>query len=86
MLACRILGHRFRFRADGRSMRWECARGCGAGGSKEYASAEDARRYALGLERDAVADRGPPLIAALPLRLVRRARARHRASEGADGS
>jgi hypothetical protein len=78
VLACRILGHRFRFRAEGRSMLWECARGCGAGGSKEYATEEDARRYALGLERDAVADRGPPLIAALPLRLLRRAFARRR--------
>ena len=78
MLACRILGHRFRFRAEGPSMLWECVRGCGAGGSKEYATSEDARRYALGLERDAVADRGPPLIAALPLRLLRRALARRR--------
>jgi hypothetical protein len=78
VLACRILGHRFRFRAEGRSMLWECARGCGAGGSKQYATPDEARRYAAGLERDAVPDRGPPLIAALPLRLLRRARGRDR--------
>jgi hypothetical protein len=78
MLACRILGHRFRFRAEGRTMLWECARKCGAGGSKQYATADDARRYALGLERESAPDRGPPLIAALPLRVVRRALARRR--------
>src|SRR5256885_2339121 len=32
MLACRLLGHRYRFRAEGATMRWECARACGAGG------------------------------------------------------
>jgi hypothetical protein len=78
VLACRILGHRFRFRAEGPHMLWECVRGCGAVGSKEYGTAEDASRYALGLERDAAPDRGPPLIAALPVRLLRRAFARRR--------
>ncbi|HEY3613518.1 MAG TPA: hypothetical protein VGK92_07430 [Gaiellales bacterium] len=78
MLACRILGHRFRFRAEGPLMLWECVRECGAGGSKRYATDEDARRYALGLERDAAPDRGPPLIAALPVRLLRRVRGRRR--------
>ena len=76
MLACRILGHRYRFRADGTAMLWECERGCGSGGSKQYSSAEDAARYARGLERAGEPDQGPPLIAALPLRLVRRLRAR----------
>jgi hypothetical protein len=78
VLACRILGHRIRFRAEGAELHWECLRGCGAGGSKRYVTAQDASRYARGLERDAAADRGPPLIAALPLRLVRRLRARRR--------
>ena len=74
MIACRVLGHRYRFRADGPTMYWECTRNCGAGGSKRYASAEDANRYAAGLERDG----GPPahgrapLISTLPLWLLRR--------------
>jgi hypothetical protein len=34
MLRCRLLGHRFRFSADGSTMRWDCERGCGAGGEK----------------------------------------------------
>jgi hypothetical protein len=76
VLACRILGHRFRVRAEGPEMLWECARGCGAGGAKRYGTEAEARRYALGLEREARPDRGPPLIAALPLRIVRRLRAR----------
>src|SRR5581483_6080310 len=45
-LACRLLGHRYRFRAEGATMRWSCAR-CGAdGGAKQYATAEEAARYA----------------------------------------
>jgi hypothetical protein len=76
VLACRILGHRFRFRPDGATMLWECSRGCGAGGSKQYATPEEAARYARGLERESEPDRGPPLIATLPLRLLRRLRAR----------
>jgi hypothetical protein len=79
MLACRLLGHRFRFRANGSTLRWECLRGCGAGGSKQYARPEDAERYARGLERETgAADRAPPLVAALPLRLLRRWRAPRR--------
>jgi hypothetical protein len=77
VLACRLLGHRFRFRADGATLRWECLRGCGAGGSKRYERPADAERYAHAFEREAgAADRAPPLVAALPLRLLRRLRAR----------
>jgi hypothetical protein len=57
-------------------MRWECSRGCGAGGAKTYASADEASRYARGLERDrtpAGEGRAAP-ISTLPLRLVRRLR------------
>ena len=52
MLACRLLGHRFRFAADGPTMRWSCERGCGAGGEKRYDSAEDATRFAAAFDRE----------------------------------
>jgi hypothetical protein len=57
-------------------MRWECSRGCGAKGSKLYATADEASRYARGLERDRVAagEGRVPFMATLPLRLIRRAR------------
>ena len=45
VVACRLLGHRYRFRAEGETMRWECARDCGASGEKVYATAEEANRY-----------------------------------------
>ena len=73
MVACRILGHRYRFVADGRTMRWKCQRGCGAGGEKIYTSASDARRYASAFDRedrDNVGRRAP-LIGLLPLRIWR---------------
>ena len=72
-LACRLLGHRYRFRADGKAMRWSCAR-CGTpGGVKEYATAEEASRYARAFDREDREDIGrrAPLIAGLPLRLWR---------------
>jgi hypothetical protein len=73
MLACRVHGHRFRFRADGPTMRWECARGCGAGGSKEYGSALDASRYARAFDREDRADLGrrAPFLGMFPLRIWR---------------
>jgi hypothetical protein len=76
MLRCRLLGHRFRFSADGRTMRWDCARGCGACGEKRYATAAEAERYATAFEgeRERVGRRAP--VSALPLRLVRAARRR----------
>ena len=57
-------------------MYWECTRNCGAGGSKRYASAEDANRYAAALEGDRgpIAHRRTPLVSTLPLWLVRRVR------------
>ncbi len=45
-MRCRLLGHRWRFRAEGETLRWSCERGCGAGGEKRYDSAERAQRYA----------------------------------------
>jgi hypothetical protein len=54
-------------------MVWECERGCGEGGSKQYASAESAERYARAFDKRDGADLGKraPLIGLLPLRLWR---------------
>lgn len=61
-------------------MRWECARGCGVGGSKSYPSAEDAERYARAFDREDRDDLGrrAPLIGLLPLRIARALRQRRR--------
>jgi hypothetical protein len=61
-------------------MYWECQRGCGAGGSKRYASAEDARRYARAFDREDREDLGrrAPLFGLFPLRLLRAFRERGR--------
>jgi hypothetical protein len=73
VLACRVFGHRYRFWAEGGTMRWECSRRCGDTASKQYASAEDAARFARALDRedrDTVGRRAP--LSLLPLRLARR--------------
>jgi hypothetical protein len=71
-IRCLVLGHCFRFDSDGTMMHWNCERGCGAGGSKRYRSADDARRYAASFDRADRADLGrrAPL-GLLPLRLAR---------------
>ncbi|ORV99034.1 hypothetical protein [Mycobacterium kyorinense] len=72
---CRLLGHRPRFRAEDRTLQWECERGCGqAGGSKTYPTAEEARRYAAAFDRTGELGKRAPLIGLLPLRLWRKAR------------
>jgi hypothetical protein len=77
MLACRLTGHRPRYRSDGATMHWACARGCGASGSKRYATADDARRYAAALNReDSEAFGRRPLLSMLPLKLLARSRPR----------
>ena len=54
-------------------MRWECERGCGAGGEKSYASAADAQRYARAFNRRDSDDIGRrPTLSLLPLWLGRR--------------
>jgi hypothetical protein len=74
MRACRILGHRFHFRAEGDTLVWECERGCGAGGSKRYATAADAERYAAAFDHRDASDIGKrPLLSLLPLWLARKA-------------
>jgi hypothetical protein len=78
MLRCRLLGHRFRFSSSGATMHWTCARGCGASGSKRYGSAAQARRYGAAFDREDREDIGrrAPLVAGLPLRLLRAVRRR----------
>jgi hypothetical protein len=77
MLACRTFGHRFRFWADGETMCWECERDCGAGGSKRYASPQDAARYAQAFDREGPSDVSKrPLLSLLPLALAQRLAAR----------
>jgi hypothetical protein len=78
MLACRVMGHRFRFRAEGETMRWECQRGCGAGGEKTYPTAADAGRYSQAFDREDPQDLGhrAPLVGLLPLRIARAMRQR----------
>jgi hypothetical protein len=72
-LACRVFGHRYRFAADGATMRWTCER-CGTlGGEKAYESPGDAERFARAFDREDRDDLGrrAPLIAGLGLRLLR---------------
>jgi hypothetical protein len=78
VLACRLLGHRYRFSADGATLRYACERGCGAGGQKEYATAAEAARYAAAFDREDRDDLGrrAPLVGLLPLRLLHRLRRR----------
>ena len=77
MLVCRLFGHRYRFTADGSTMRWRCER-CSAGGAKVYASEHETRRYARAFDREDRDDLGrrAPLIGLLPLRIWRRLRHR----------
>jgi hypothetical protein len=74
MRTCRLLGHAYRFEADGRTMRWGCER-CGEeGGSKTYATPAEAARYARALDRRDAEDMGKrPLLSLLPLWLARKA-------------
>jgi hypothetical protein len=84
VIACRVLGHRHRFRADGATMTWACERCGGGGGSKTYATAEEASLYARGFDREDREDLGrrAPLVAGFPLRIARVLRER-RAKRGA---
>jgi hypothetical protein len=68
---CSVFGHRYRFTAEGATMRWTCERGCGAGGAKGYATAAEATQYAAAFDRE---DRGEvgrraPFLGMFPLRL-----------------
>jgi hypothetical protein len=88
VLGCRVFGHRYRFRAEGTTMRWDCERGCGAGGSKEYASLEEASRYAVAFDKEDRSEVGrrAPLLGMFPLRMwwtLRRREERARARRSA---
>jgi hypothetical protein len=74
VIACRLLGHRLSFWADGEVMRWECERDCGLVGEKAYPSAADAQRYARAFDRRDSDDVGKrPTLSLLPLWLGRKA-------------
>jgi hypothetical protein len=79
-LSCRLLGHGYRFRAEGATMLWSCQRGCGAAGVKTYNSEVAAARYARAFDRpDApVAGHGFVPLSLLPLRAWRLLRDRRR--------
>lgn len=73
VLACRVLGHRYRFHAEDCLLRWQCARCAAPGGSKRYSSAAQAHRYAVAFDRrdaDTLGERAP-LLGLFPLRLWR---------------
>ena len=70
-IRCRVAGHLYRFRAEGSTMRWECAR-CGAiGGHKTYSDPEQAERFAKAFDRRDADDIGrrAPLLGMFPLRI-----------------
>jgi hypothetical protein len=80
VVGCCLLGHRFRFTAEGDTMNWRCVRDCGTRGAKRYPTATDAARFAAAFDREDRADLGrrAPLVGLFPLRLARALR-RHRA-------
>jgi hypothetical protein len=59
-------------------MRWSCARGCGAGGEKGYATAAEAARFARAFDREDREQLGrrAPLVGLFPLRLMHALRSR----------
>ncbi len=73
-----MFGHRYRFRAEGAVMRWECERGCNAGGSKTYASPTQARHFAAAFDREDRDELGrrAPLLGMFPLRIWHKLRTR----------
>jgi len=79
MKSCRVLGHAHRFSTEGATMRWSCER-CGEeGGSKTYATAAEAERYARAFDRRDAEDVGKrPLLSLLPLWLARKGTSRRR--------
>jgi len=64
-------------------MRWSCERGCGAGGEKRYASAEQAARYAAAFDRrdSRTLGRRAPWFGLFPLRIWFWLRKRRREGE-----
>ncbi len=75
-VACLVFGHRLRFSAHGRDMTWECARGCGEIGIKQYATCHEAEMFAAAFDREDSQDLGrrAPFLGLFPLRLWRKLR------------
>lgn len=72
---CRLLGHRYRFTADGPVLTWRCERdGCGAAESKRYDSPAAAAKFAAAFDREDRDELGrrAPLLGLLPLRIWHR--------------
>lgn len=68
-------------------MRWACQRDCGAGGSKRYATAAEADRYARAFDREDGRDLGRRApVGLLPMRLIRALRRRCGRSDGGSGT
>lgn len=69
-LACSVFGHRHTFWSQDVTMEWECSRCGGERGSKDYPSAEQARRFSAAFDQRDTDDLGrrAPLIGLLPLR------------------
>ena len=78
MVSCRVIGHRYRLRAEGATMVWECERGCGAGGTKAYPSEADAAGYARAFDREDRDELGrrAPFLGMFPLQIYRSLRSR----------
>lgn len=75
---CVVVGHRIRFRSQGRTMSWSCEWCGGRTGSKTYESAAAATKYARAFDRRDSADAGrrAPILGMFPLRLWRLLRRR----------
>ena len=73
MTACGLLGHRYRFTAQGTTMSWACERCGAAGGAKEYPTPERARHFAGAFDVEDRHDLGrrAPWLGLFPLRIWR---------------
>jgi hypothetical protein len=69
---CRVMGHHWRFSAEGRTLRWDCTRCAARGGAKEYDSPQLARHYAQAFESEPRRGERRFLLGAAPLWLWRR--------------
>ena len=68
-------------------MRWACQRDCGAAGSKTYATAAEADRYARAFDREDGRDLGRRAPGGLlPMRLIRALRSRRGRGDGGSGT
>lgn len=84
---CVVWDHDVSFTSHGRTMVWECRRGCGTGGSKKYASSSQAAQFATAFDRRDRADLGrrAPLLGMFPVRLWYRIRRVRASAGGGDG-